>query len=59
MAADHSASLRALAAKCRHLAKGIGTRETAEALTRLGAEYDRRADEAEARPEAGPPPAPE
>jgi hypothetical protein len=44
---DDSASLRALAAKCRRLARGCGTGDVGVALQEMADSYDRQARAAE------------
>ena len=50
-------SLRALAAQCRSLARGVSTPDVAASLTMMAADYEKQAAEAEAAaevPQAGP-----
>ena len=44
MTSDDSASLRALAAQCRQLARGVSTADVAASLTIMAEDYERKAD---------------
>ncbi|HEY0311156.1 MAG TPA: hypothetical protein VGC56_01530 [Allosphingosinicella sp.] len=43
---DDSSALRALATKCRRLARGVGTSDVATRLGHMATDYDRQADAA-------------
>ena len=57
MQSDSPASLRALAAKCRCMSRGVSTRDVAASLNAMADDYERKADAAAAR-EAPQPPVP-
>jgi len=58
---DDSTALRALATKCRRLARGVSTSDVSVTLTQMATDYDRQADaaatvEADAVAPPNPPP---
>jgi len=58
VSAEEAQALRARAAKCRRLARGIDSRDVERSLRALADEYERGADEMDPPRAAGPAPEP-
>lgn len=58
MSAEEAQALRARAAKCRRLARGIDSRDVEQSLKALAEEYERGADEMDPPRPAAPSPKP-
>jgi hypothetical protein len=58
MTAAEATALRARAAKCRRLAKGVMSQDVERSLTTLAAEYERQAEEVEPAAADAPGPQP-